>query len=133
MFVGVCRLSFHLHGNGSLKGKRKVMRSIIDRTRAKFNVSVAEVADNDSHRRGVVGIAVIGNDAGHVDSSMANITRFIEHLGLAPVSSIETEVIPLGGDIGAMDEMSATWPKQSPEPPRPPVVEDEGSWEDESW
>ncbi len=132
MFVGVCRLSFHLHGNGSLKGKRKAMRSIIDRTRAKFNVSVAEVADNDSLRRGVVGIAVIGNDVGHVDSSMATITRFIEHMGIAPLSSIETEVIPLGGDIGAMNDMAAEWPKP-PEPLRPPVVEDDGSREDESW
>lgn len=132
MFVGVCRLSFHLHGNGSLKGKRKVMRSIIDRTRAKFNVSVAEVADNDSHRRGVVGIAVVGNDAGHVDSSMAHITRFIEHMGLAPISSIETEVIPLGEDIGAMDDMAASWPKASA-PLRAPVVEEEASSEDESW
>ena len=92
------------------------------------------MADNDSHRRGVVGIAVVGNDAGHVDSSMANITRFIEHMGIAPISSIETEVIPLGGDIGAMDEMSATWPKpHEPEPLRAPVVEEEESWEDESW
>ena len=50
MFVGVCRLTLYLHGNVSLKGKRKIMRSLIERTRTKFNASVAEVEDNDSQK-----------------------------------------------------------------------------------
>ncbi len=100
MFVGVLRISLHLHGNGSLKGKRKILRSVIERTRAKFNASVAEVADNDLHQRGVVGVSVIGNDASHVDSMLGTIGRYVEQLGLAPISNIETEVIPLGGEIG---------------------------------
>jgi uncharacterized protein YlxP (DUF503 family) len=100
MFVGVLRISLHLQGNGSLKGKRRIMRAVIERTRAKFNASVAEVADNDLHQRGVVGVSVVGNRASHVDAMLGNIGRYIEQLGLAPVGSIETEVIPLGGDIG---------------------------------
>jgi uncharacterized protein len=100
MFVGVLRISLHLQGNGSLKGKRRIMRAVIERTRAKFNASVAEVADNDLHQRGVVGVSVVGNSASHVDAQLGNIGRFIEQLGLAPLGSVETEVIPLGGDIG---------------------------------
>ena len=100
MFVGVLRLSLHLHGNGSLKGKRSMVRRIVERTRSKFNASVAEVADNDVLQRAVIGITVVGNSASHVDSMIGRIGGFVEGLGIAPVTSIQTEVIPLGGDIG---------------------------------
>ncbi len=100
MFVGVLRLSLHLHGNGSLKGKRSMVRRIVERTRAKFNASVAEVADNDVLQRAVIGITVVGNSSSHVDSTISRIGGFVEGLGVAPVTSIQTEIIPLGGDIG---------------------------------
>lgn len=78
------------------------MRRVIERTRAKFNASVAEVAENDQHRRGVVGISVVGNDGRHVDSMLSGVIRFIEQNGVAPVLDIETEIIPLAGEIGTM-------------------------------
>lgn len=99
MFVGVLRMTLHLRGNGSLKGKRRIMRAVIERTRSKFNASVAEVAENDRHQTGVVGVSVIGNDASHVDAMLGKIGRFVETLGSAPVAHIETEVIPLGGEL----------------------------------
>ena len=100
MFVGVLRLSMHLHGNGSLKGKRSMVRRIVERTRAKFNASVAEVADNDVLQRAVIGITVVGNSTTHVDSMISRIGGFVEGLGVAPITSIQTEIIPLGDDIG---------------------------------
>ncbi len=100
MFVGVLRISLYLHGNGSLKGKRSMVRRIVERTRAKFNASVAEVADNDVLQRAVIGITVVGNSTSHVDSMISRIGGFVEGLGVAPVTSIQTEIIPLGDDIG---------------------------------
>lgn len=100
MFVGVCRVALHLPGNSSLKGKRRVVRGVVDRTRAKFNAAVAEVADNDSLRRAVIGVAVIGNESSHVSSMIGKIAGYVEWLALAPVTTVETEVIPLGGEIG---------------------------------
>jgi uncharacterized protein YlxP (DUF503 family) len=100
MFVGVCRLTFQLFGVASLKAKRSVMKRIIERTKVKFNASVAEVSDNDSHQKGVVGVAVVGNERRHVDAMISSIIRFIEQIGTAPIVSVETEVIPLRGDIG---------------------------------
>ena len=101
MFVGVLRVALHLHGNASLKGKRSIVRRVVERTRAKFNAAVAEVGDNDALQRAVVGVAVVGNSAAHVDSMLGHVGAFIERLGVAAVLSRETEVIPLGGDIGA--------------------------------
>ncbi len=100
MFVGVCRVTLHLPGNSSLKGKRRIIRSAVERTRGKFNASVAEVADNDNLKYAVIGATVVGNRAGHVDSMLAKIASFIEYLAIAPVVGLETEVIPMGDDIG---------------------------------
>jgi uncharacterized protein YlxP (DUF503 family) len=101
MFVGVCRLVLHLPENNSLKGKRRVVRSIIDRTRAKFNVSVAEISGNDEKKRAVIGFTVVSNSTSHADSMLGRIHSFIEWLGLAPISSIHTEVIPIGEELGS--------------------------------
>src|SRR3989304_568902 len=47
MFVGVLRVTLYLPQPGSLKSKRQLLRSAIDRVKAKYNVSIAEVAEND--------------------------------------------------------------------------------------
>ena len=103
MFVGVCRLVLHLPGNNSLKGKRRVVRSVIDRTRAKFHASVAEVSGNDEKKRAVIGFTVVSNSASHADAMLGRIHSFIEWLGLAPIASIHTEVIPIGDELGSYD------------------------------
>ena len=99
MFVGVLRISLHLSGVGSLKAKRGVVRRVVDRTRSKFNAAVAEVAGNDSLAQAVIGVAVVGNRAAHVDSMLARVARFVEQMSTAPVSRIETEVLPLGDEL----------------------------------
>jgi uncharacterized protein YlxP (DUF503 family) len=109
MFVGVCRLVLHLKDNDSLKGKRKVLRSILDRTRSKFNAAVAEVQDNDDKKRAVIGVAVIGNEASHVDSMLSRISSFVEWTGLAPVSDCETEIISLGSELGIGKQVEDMW------------------------
>jgi uncharacterized protein YlxP (DUF503 family) len=99
MFVGVCRLSLIVPENASLKGKRSVVRRLIDRTRAKFNVAIAEVGANDDPRQGVIGFAVIGNEAGFVDAMMSSIVSFIEGMGLAFIGRRETEVTTYGDEL----------------------------------
>ncbi len=103
MFVGVCRLTFQLFGVSSLKEKRSIVRRIVERTRVKFNASVAEISDNDSHQRSVVGAAVVGNERAHVDAMISSVIRFVEHIGTAPLVGVETEVIPMKGEIGDHD------------------------------
>ncbi|QGG47126.1 hypothetical protein FTV88_0974 [Heliorestis convoluta] len=47
MTVGYAEVSLHIHGVDSLKGKRRVVKSIVDRLRSRFNVSVSEVDKHD--------------------------------------------------------------------------------------
>ena len=95
MVVGTLRVEFHIHDNHSLKGKRKVVRSMVDKVRHRFNVSVAEVGSNDNWQRIELGIATVGNDRRHIDSSLGNVLAFLESLYLAELISTELEVLNL--------------------------------------
>jgi uncharacterized protein len=77
MFVGVLRLTLHLPTPGSLKSKRHLVRSAIDRVKARFNVSIAEVAENDLWQRSVIGVTAIGNDHAFVNETLDKVADFV--------------------------------------------------------
>ena len=77
MVVGIARIVLGIPGAQSLKDKRSVVRRVIDRTRAKFNAAVAEVGDNDVHRRAVIGVSVVSNDRRHVNEMLDTILAFV--------------------------------------------------------
>ena len=78
MNVGVCKLTLHLSENQSLKGKRRVIASICARVRSRFNVSIAEVADNESWQLATLGITCASNSSRHADEVLSEVLVFIE-------------------------------------------------------
>jgi uncharacterized protein len=60
--VGICKIRLRLPDNLSLKGKRQVVRSVTARLKNKFNISVAEVEDNDLWQLATLGICFVSND-----------------------------------------------------------------------
>ena len=101
MVVGVCRIVLALPGVGSLKGKRSIVRRITDRVRNKFNVAVAEVAQMDVHRRAVIGLAVVSNDAPHANSMIDAIVSFVSGATEALVIDRSMELVHVGEHFGA--------------------------------
>lgn len=99
MFVCVSRVTLDIPAAGSLKAKRQVLRRVTDRVKAKFNVAVAEVEDNDVLNRAVVAMSVVGNDRSHVNEMMDKIFQYIDDMYLAPVSSRELEILSFGEDL----------------------------------
>ncbi len=93
MVVGVCRVELFLHENFSLKGKRQVLKSIMEKTRQKFNVSISEVADQDLWQKAVLGICMVSNDRQFVNSALDKTVNFIEGLQLAELADSEYEII----------------------------------------
>ena len=91
MIVGVCRVSLRLPENGSLKGKRQVVRSLTTRLRNKFNVAVAEVADNDRWQIATIGITCVSNDARHAQEMLDRVVSYIERTRL-DAELIESEI-----------------------------------------
>ena len=94
MVIGVGSVRLRLPGNRSLKGKRRVVASLCSRVRNKFNVAIAEVADNDSWQLATLGIVCVANDARHADEALAKALAYVES-GREDVEvlSIESEVV----------------------------------------
>ncbi len=95
MVIGVCKIVLHIDEVFSLKEKRHVIKSIIERLRSRFNASIAEVGANDKWQNAVIGISCVSNEAGHADSMMANIVNFVENDGRAMLVDYSTEIIYL--------------------------------------
>ena len=77
MVVGICRVVLALPWNDSLKGKRSVVKSILERTRQRFHVAAAEVEDLDAHRRATLGFSVVSNDVRHAHSVLDKVVSFV--------------------------------------------------------
>ena len=94
MHIGVCRLSLHLPGVQSLKGKRQVARSLTSRIRNQFNVSVAEVEDNDLWQRLTLGVTCVTNDSRYANEVLSRVVAFVETIrGEFEVLDYDTEII----------------------------------------
>lgn len=98
MKIGCCQLRFFLHGNNSLKGKRKVVSSMKDRVRSRFNVSVAEVGDNDQWQSIQLGVAAVGPDPAYIYGLIQQVIRFLDSLQLAELTDSQFELIHVGHD-----------------------------------
>ncbi len=95
MVIGVGKIYFRLPGNRSLKGKRQVVKKILSRVRAKYNVSISEVGDNDIVQRAVIGITTVGNQEQHIQSTMQNVLDSIYQYNLAEILDESIEIIHL--------------------------------------
>lgn len=94
MVVGTCELVFQLPENRSLKGKRQVSRSIVERIRSRFNVSVAEVADLDQWQMLAIGVTCATNDSRHANEIMSKVVDFVEdHNGGAVLYQHRIEIL----------------------------------------
>ncbi len=93
MVVGVLKVDLHIPGNNSLKGKRQVLRSLKDRMKGRFNVSVAEVAEEDLWQRAILGIAVVSNDRSHANQVLSKVVDLIESSASVEVVDYEIELL----------------------------------------
>ncbi len=64
--VGLCTVELFIPGSQSLKDKRQVLHSVRDRLREKFNLSVAEVGEQDLWQKAVLGLACVANETRYV-------------------------------------------------------------------
>lgn len=77
MFIGVCTIEVHVPESGSLKTKRHSIRSLKDRIRNKFNVSVAEVEDNDLWQKASLAVAAVSNDKSHLNQTLDHVLNMV--------------------------------------------------------
>ncbi len=93
MRIGALRVSFMIFDSGSLKQKRKVMRSVKDRLKNNFNVSVAEIGSNDKWQIGELGLATVGNETRFVNSVLTKVEDFLETFPSIRVIEADLEIL----------------------------------------
>ena len=104
MFVGVLRLTFHVPHARSLKDKRRVVLKFRDRVRARFDVSIAEVAEQDKLQRAVFGVSVVSSEAAVCDSVLEQVAHVAQTQEDAVLTDRETEVVTFGDDLYGGDD-----------------------------
>jgi uncharacterized protein YlxP (DUF503 family) len=93
MKVGIMRIRLYAPWVRSLKEKRMIIQSLIARLKRKFNVSIAEVGEQDTHQSIVLGIACVAGNSAHGDSILEHVTSFVENSTEAEITGIERESI----------------------------------------
>ncbi len=95
MVVGICCLDLRISENNSLKGKRRILKRIIERVKHKFNVSIAEVGNHDLWQSSKIGFCMVGNDKRFINSALDKIIYFIEEINIAEITKSDLEIINL--------------------------------------
>jgi uncharacterized protein YlxP (DUF503 family) len=78
MVIGVCRIELHLPGLGSLKQKRSVIKPLLARLHNTFNVSAAEIDQQDTWQSAVIAVALVTNSTPHAQQVLNGILQWIE-------------------------------------------------------
>ncbi|MDD3169378.1 MAG: DUF503 domain-containing protein [Eubacteriales bacterium] len=92
MMIGTMEIKLYASWVHSLKEKRMIVKSLIAKIRNRFNVSVAEVSDQDIHQSIILGLACVAANNALADSIMDHVIRFIEE-------NTEAEIIHIRRDI----------------------------------
>lgn len=93
MIIGTAKVYLYANWVHSLKEKRMIVKSIIGKVKHRFNVSIAEVENQDYHQSIVIGIACVTNSSRLANSIIQNVVEYIEGNTEALVEKVETEVL----------------------------------------
>lgn len=93
MFIAAVRLELSIPHANSLKEKRMLISSLMDRVRHRFGAAVAEVGEQDIWQRSVVGIALVSGEAGHVRDMAHKVTGFVESHWAGEVCAVDVEIL----------------------------------------
>lgn len=93
MIIGSCTLKLMIYGTNSLKDKRHVLKSIIERIKSRFNVSIAEVDLNDKWQVAVIGFACVSKDSKYAQQIISKVINFIDNDSRVEIIEENTEIL----------------------------------------
>ncbi|MEA4815419.1 MAG: DUF503 domain-containing protein [Lachnospiraceae bacterium] len=93
MIIGTCIIDLSIPWSESLKDKRMVVKSLLSKITNKFNISAAEVDNQDILKTATIGIACVSNEKAHANSVIDNVIDFIELNTEAVLQGITVEII----------------------------------------
>ncbi len=93
MIIGTCTVTLRISWASSLKEKRMVLKSLMDRMKNKFNISVAEIEEQDNHKIAVIGFACVTNETSHANSMIDKVINYIEDNTEAEIEDTFKEIL----------------------------------------
>ncbi len=78
MIIGVCKIVLSIPESFSLKDKRRIKRSIVEKVRNKFNVSISEIEAQDSLNELVLGISYVSTDPNQIYRVFSDVIKLVE-------------------------------------------------------
>ena len=93
MHIGSCSFYLRVPWAKSLKDKRQCVKSLTERMKNKFNISVAEIGENDSHNTAFLGFVCVSGSKTHAETMVARVMDFVEGCTEAEVYGVEMETL----------------------------------------
>lgn len=93
MRIGALTIYLEIIGSNSLKDKRRVLKGLKERIRQRFNVSIAEIDNQDKWQRSTLGIAAVSNNKRFIDSMLNNVINYIEKEKSVLILDTEMELL----------------------------------------
>ncbi len=126
MFVGVARLVVQIPGSRSLKDRRRVVKAIKDRLRARLPVSVAEVGELELHQVATLGVAMVSGNSRRCHEILGAARTLVAQANDALLADAAIEVVPFGaGGRGIQGGIEHALDDEASEPGEPWDEDDE--------
>lgn len=93
MIIGTAKIYLYANWVHSLKEKRMIVKSLVDKVKHRYNISIAEIENQDMHQTVVIGIACVSNNTRHANCMIQNVVEYIEDNTEALVEKVEIEIL----------------------------------------
>lgn len=93
MLIGICTCEIFIYDTNSLKEKRRIVKSIIEKSKNRFNISISEVGYNDKWQKALIGFATVSNDKIIVEQTIESVIRFMSSYSEIEIIDIDREIL----------------------------------------
>lgn len=93
MIIGICTCEIFIFNANSIKSKRSVVKSIIEKSKNRFNISIAEVGENDKWQKSIIAFSTISNDQKIVEETIEKVINFFDSYSEIEIINIKSEIL----------------------------------------
>lgn len=93
MIIGICTCEIYIFNANSLKSKRSVVKSIIEKSKNRFNISIAEVGENDKWQKSIIAFSTISNNQRLVEETIEKVINFFDSYSEIEIIKIKREIL----------------------------------------
>lgn len=93
MIIGICTCEIFIFNANSLKSKRSVVKSIIEKSKNRFNISIAAVGENDKWQKSIIAFSTISNDQKIVEETIEKVINFFDSYSEIEIINIKREIL----------------------------------------